>query len=397
MRPLTVTRPKPMLPVAGRPILEWNLEALNEAGFKKAVIVVGYKKEEIEKYFGRKYKNLSIEYVHQKKQLGTGHAILTVEKHVSSSFLAMNGDILTSTETIKKLVSDWKTRKPAVALTVVEVEHPSEYGVINLKNNVVVDVQEKPKNPKGNLVSAGIFIYTQEIFKILKTIKTSSRGEYEITDALKVLIPKKQVYGFKCKGVWMDIGLPWHLLDANEIMIKAREKNLDLKSSKKAVIEKFAVVKGKVHLGDNTVIKSGSYIQGPCHIGKDCVIGPNAYIRPYTVLQDGCHIGNAVEVKNSIVMSNSKIGHLSYLGDSIIGRNCNFGAGTVIANLRFDDNGIHIEVKGILRNSGRRKFGCLMGDNVKTGINVSIMPGRSIYPNATIEPMTVVKSTIYTK
>jgi bifunctional UDP-N-acetylglucosamine pyrophosphorylase/glucosamine-1-phosphate N-acetyltransferase len=309
----------------------------------------------------------------------------------------MNGDILTSAETLKKLVSDWKTRKPAVALTVVEVEHPSEYGVINLKNNVVVDVQEKPKKPKGNLVSAGIFIYTKEIFKILKTIKTSSRGEYEITDALKVLIPRKQVYGFKCRGVWMDIGLPWHLLDANEIMMKAREKAIDLKPSKKSVIEKFAVVKGKVHLGDNTVIKSGSYIEGPCYIGRDCVVGPNAYIRPYTVLQDGCHVGNAVEVKNSIVMSHSKIGHLSYVGDSIIGRHCNFGAGTVIANLRFDDNGIHIEVKGILRNSGRRKFGCLMSDNVKTGINVSIMPGRSIYPNATIEPMTVVRNTIYTE
>jgi bifunctional UDP-N-acetylglucosamine pyrophosphorylase/glucosamine-1-phosphate N-acetyltransferase len=189
----------------------------------------------------------------------------------------------------------------------------------------------------------------------------------------------------------MDIGLPWHLLDANEIMLKQSK----LKPSRKARIEKYAIVKGDVHIGDGTLVKAGSYIEGPVFIGKDCDIGPNCYIRPYTTILDRCHIGNAVEVKNSILMSNTKIGHLSYIGDSIIGHHCNFGAGTTIANLRFDNDGIMIEVKGALRNSGRRKFGCLMGDNVKTGINVSIMPGRSIYPNAVIEPMTTVKNTIY--
>lgn len=393
LRPLTVTRPKPMLPVAGKPILEWNLSSLNDAGFKKAIIVVGYRKEEIINYFGKKYKNLAIEYITQKEQLGTGHAILTAEEHVSGEFLAMNGDIITSSNTIKKLVEDWRKYKPTASIILVEVKNPSEYGVVNTMGNIVTEIHEKPKTPKGNLVSTGIFLFARGIFEVIKKIKKSDRGEYEITDAIKMLIPEKEVYGFRCKGVWMDIGLPWHLLDANEIMMK----NMDLKPSKKATIEKYAVLKDNVHVGDNTTIKSGSYIEGPCHIGENCVIGPNSYIRPYTLIQDKCHIGNAVEIKNSIIMSNTKIGHLSYVGDSIIGRNCNFGAGTTIANLRFDSDGIMIEVKGTLRNSGRRKFGCLMGDNVKTGINVSIMPGRSIYPNAIIEPTTTVRNTIYTE
>jgi bifunctional UDP-N-acetylglucosamine pyrophosphorylase/glucosamine-1-phosphate N-acetyltransferase len=382
-----------MLPVAGRPILEWNLRALAACGFRKAVIVVGYMREEIEGYFGGRYGKLKMEYVVQEKQLGTGNAILSAEKNVSGSFLAMNGDILISTETIRELVSDVKKHKPKASIALVEVDKPSEYGVVSVKGNLVSDIEEKPEKPKGNLVNAGVYTFSRGIFDIIRNLKTSERDEYEITDALRALMPSGGVYGFKCRGMWMDIGLPWHLLDANEILMKT----MKMKPERKAIIEKYAVVKDNVHVGGNTVVRSGSYIEGPSYIGENCVIGPNCYIRPYTFIQDGCHIGNAVEVKNSIIMSNTKIGHLSYIGDSIIGRNCNFGAGTTVANLRFDNDGILIEVKGVLRDSGRRKFGCLMGDNVKTGINVSIMPGRSIYPNAVIEPMTTVKNTIYTE
>lgn len=393
LRPLTVSRPKPMLPVAGKPILEWNLKSLSACGFRKAVIVVGYKKEEIEGYFGDNYRRLSLEYVVQEKQLGTGNAILSAENNVSGGFLAMNGDIITSPDTIKEFVSDVSRKKPKAGIALVEVENPSEYGVVSVKGSLVEDIEEKPDRPKGNLVNAGIYTFTGDIFRILKKIRSSSRDEYEITDALRALMPSGGVYGFKCRGVWMDIGLPWHLLDANEILLKG----MKLKPSRKARIEKYAVLKDNVHVGDNTLIRSGSYIEGPSYIGENCKMGPNCYIRPYTVIQDGCHVGNAVEIKNSILMSNTKIGHLSYVGDSIIGRNCNLGAGTTVANLRFDNDGIMIEVKGVLRDSGRRKFGCLMGDNVKTGINVSIMPGRSIYPNAVIEPTTTVRNTIYTE
>ena len=174
-------------------------------------------------------------------------------------------------------------------------------------------------------------------------------------------------------------------------------KSIKLKKQKTATIEKYAVIKGPVHVGKNSVIRSGAYIEGPVFIGDDCVIGPNCYIRPHTVIMDSCKIGNAVEVKNSIIMSGTHIGHLSYLGDSIIGENCNFGAGTKVANLRFDDHEVKIEVKNNMVNSGRRKFGCIMGDNVKTGINVSIMPGRSIYPNAFVDAASIVRNTIYTE
>jgi bifunctional UDP-N-acetylglucosamine pyrophosphorylase/glucosamine-1-phosphate N-acetyltransferase len=117
---------------------------------------------------------------------------------------------------------------------------------------------------------------------------------------------------------------------------------------------------------------------GPAIIGEHCDIGPNCYIRPATCMGDNVRVGNAVEVKNSAIMSGSKIGHLSYVGDSVIGERCNFGAGTICSNLRHDKGNIRSYVKGRKEDSGRHKLGVIMGSDVMTGINTSIYPGTVI-------------------
>jgi len=147
-------------------------------------------------------------------------------------------------------------------------------------------------------------------------------------------------------------------------------------------VEENVIMKGEVSIGKNTVIKSGSYIVGPVIIGQDCDIGPNCYIRPYTAIGDNCRIGSAVEIKSSIIMKNSKIPHHNYIGDSIIGEECNLGAGTKIANLRLDGN--NITVGGI--DTKRRKLGAIIGDGVETGINACINIGTVIGNNAQIGP-----------
>jgi bifunctional UDP-N-acetylglucosamine pyrophosphorylase/glucosamine-1-phosphate N-acetyltransferase len=125
-------------------------------------------------------------------------------------------------------------------------------------------------------------------------------------------------------------------------------------------------------------------------IGKNSQIGPNCFIRPATSIGDGCHVGNAVEVKNSIIMDGSNAPHLNYVGDSIIGENTNLGAGTITANLRHDRGNVRVEVKGRLEDSGRHKLGAIIGHNVKVGINVSIYPGRKIGSNSFIGPGAIV-------
>ena len=142
------------------------------------------------------------------------------------------------------------------------------------------------------------------------------------------------------------------------------------------------VIRGTVSIGSETVVRSGSYIVGPVVIGDNCDIGPNCYIRPYTAIGNNCHIGSAVEVKNSIIMNGSKIPHHNYVGDSVIGERCNLGAGTKIANLRLDKNEIWIAGK----NTGRRKLGAIIGDNVDTGINSNINVGCMIGNNSQIGP-----------
>ncbi len=391
LKPLTSTKPKPMLPVAGRPILEWDLEALSENNFKKAYIIVGYKKERIIDYFGDEYNGLKIEYIHQKEQLGTAHAISQVKEQMDSDFLVMNGDLIISSDLIKNLIIKHKKEGPDASMCLVQVKNPSNFGVVSLKENTITDIVEKPESPKSNLANAGIYIFNKRIFEVIEGLEKSSRHEYEITDAIKSMIDSGSVCGFEGDGRWIDVGRPQDLLDANEIVLEGEK----LKKDKKANIEPYVTIKGDVHIGKGTLIRSGTYIEGPCFIGENCTIGPNAYLRAHATILDNARIGNAVEIKNSIVMSDTNICHLSYVGDSIIGENCNFGAGTIIANLRVDNDEVRIEIKDKLTKSGRRKFGCIMGDNVKTGINVSILPGRAIYPGAYVEAGCVVRNTIY--
>lgn len=393
LRPLTSTRPKPMLQVAGKTILEWDLEALARNGFNKAIVVVGYKKEVIVDYFGKKFNGIRLEYVNQREQLGTAHAVSMAEGKVKKEFLVMNGDLIVSEKLISNFIKDHKKNKSENSMCLVDVKDPSEFGIVQLRGFLVKKITEKPRESKSRLANAGIYVFNEEIFGAIRNVKKSKRLEYELTDAIKTLIPEKRVHGFKAKGMWIDIGRPWDLLGANETILN----EMKLKKDKRVKIEKFAVIKGDVHIGNGTLIRSGSYIEGPCYIGENCIIGPNCYIRPCSSIKDNVHIGNAVEIKNSIIMSGTNVGHLSYIGDSIIGENCNFGAGTKVANLRVDNDEVRIEIKNKLTRSGRRKFGCLMGDNVKTGINVSIMPGRSIYPGAYVEAGSVVRNTIYSE
>jgi len=180
------------------------------------------------------------------------------------------------------------------------------------------------------------------------------------------------------RTVWLDLSYPWDLLRANESMLA------ELEPDNLGTVEANVVLKGAVAIGKDTVIKSGVYIEGPVIIGEKCSIGPNCYIRAHTSVGDNCHIGNAVEVKNSIILNGSKIPHQNYIGDSVIGEHCNFGAGTKIANLRLDKK--DIIVTGI--NTGRRKLGAIVGDRVETGVNACINVG-SLIGNNTYKDTTI--------
>jgi len=383
LQPLTFTRPKHLLPVAGKPILQHLIENLKKAGINEALIVVRYKAEMIKNFFGNGEKlGVKISYVEQGSEKGTGDAVQAAEPHVEEDFLLLYGDLLVEAEAVKAVVETHVREKPAATMTVVPVENPQHYGVVALQGNRVARIVEKPKPEEAptNLANAGIYVFSTAIFEKIRETKRSERGEIEITDSLSLMINEgKTVLAVTApKESWIDIGRPWDLLEANEWMLKR------LKPRLKGQIENGATVIGPVYVEENARIRAGAYVEGPAFIGAGSDVGPNCFIRPYTSLGRNVRIGNACEIKNSIIMDGTHVGHLSYVGDSIIGEKCNLGAGTVIANLRFDGKTVKMRVKGEVVDTGRRKLGVVFGDHVETGVNASFMPGVKIGNNCWI-------------
>jgi bifunctional UDP-N-acetylglucosamine pyrophosphorylase/glucosamine-1-phosphate N-acetyltransferase len=381
MHPLTYTRSKVMIPIAGKPLLEWNLTNAIQAGITEFIFIVGYRDDMVRSYFGDGSAwDVTIDYVNQGKPRGTAHAIGMVESFVND-FLVLSGDTIFGVSDIQQSMQ----QKHSIGL--YEVNHPERYGVVEQKGEKIKRIVEKTLNPPSNLINAGIYHFSSSIFDYIKNTPHSKRGEYEITDSINQLTQKEPLTGFLLT-YWRDVVYPWDLFMANSEMMKQHSYEIN------GTVEQPVTIKGDVHIGKGTIIKSGSYIEGPVIIGKNCKIGPNCYIRPDTTIGNDCHIGNACEIKNSIFFDNSNAPHQNYVGDSIIGSNCNLGAGTKIANLRLDKQNIHTNLNGKSINTGLRKLGAIMGDNVQTGINAMIDVGALIGNDVFIGPGALVKGEI---
>lgn len=182
------------------------------------------------------------------------------------------------------------------------------------------------------------------------------------------------------------IQYPWDLLRANESHVAAlRESRIE------GEVHPLADLSGVVHLGPGSRLLAGVVIEGKVIIGANCMIGPNCYLRGHTSIGDQCHIGQSVEIKNSLILSRTNVGHLSYVGDSVLGEGVNFGAGTTVSNLRHDGLNHRSMVGDRLVDTGRRKFGTIIGDGVHTGIQTSIYPGRKMWPGTSTRPAEVVE------
>ncbi|MCK5403282.1 NTP transferase domain-containing protein, partial [Candidatus Bathyarchaeota archaeon] len=344
LRPLTLYRPKCMIPLAGKPILEHLLLALKENGIEEILIIIGYRKELVRNYFrdGKDF-GVKLSYIEQEKWYGTADAVSLSEEYVSDDdFLMLYGDLLIDASVVK-ITRQKYAEKGLITLTLTTVEEINRYGIVKIEKDQVLKIVEKPKSKEfGNLANVGVYIFSKKIFKAIQKTVKSQRKEFEITDTLNLLLKE----GVSLASVeieprnWLDVGRPWDLLEANRRALK--QAHLENKGE----LEKGAYLKGPVGVGTGTKIRSGAYIEGPVWIGEGSDIGPNCYIRPFTSLGKGVRIGNACEIKNSLILNQTHIGHMSYVGDSIVGEMCNFGAGTITSNLRFDDIAVKVKVKG---------------------------------------------------
>jgi len=379
MRPLTGRRPKVMLPIANRPMMEHLVLAARDAGITDFIFVVGYFERETRNHFGDgSALGVKITYVTQRHQLGTADALRATAGMVSGRFLLLNGDMVLKTDDIRELC-----QRNAPCVGIHETDHPQDYGVVTVENDRITGLEEKSEHPKSNLINAGAYLFDPDIFDLLGKIGISGRGEFELTDALDTYIKRGELTAHPL-AYWLDVGQPWDLLDANGALLSA------MHHEKYGTVEDGCTIPESVSIGKGTVIRAGTYIEGSCIIGENCVIGPHAYIRGSTAIGDDCHIGHATEIKNSIVMPGTKIPHFNYIGDSVIGSGCNFGAGTKVANLRHDNG----PVKVCGKSTGRRKFGAIIGDDVLFGINCSVNVGSLIGSGTRVAPHSLVEGCI---
>ncbi len=381
--PLTLTRPKPLLPIANRPILEHQLEAL--AGIvDEVVLVVGYRADMIRERFGDSYNGLTLSYVEQAEQRGTGHALLQCASLLQEPFLAMNGDDLYASEDLRKLSA---VKQGALAK---EIDNPQQFGVYTVDSEgFALQIIEKPTEPVSNLVNIGVYKFDPSVFQLLESVELSPRGEIEITSAIQTLAEAGGFRVLTIDGYWVPIGYAWDLLDANAFLLERFEA-----SDIHGAVSPLADLSGNISIGEGSVIEAGSVIEGPVSIGRNSNIGPNCWIRPATSIGDGCKVGQGVEVKNSIIMDGAAVPHLSYVGDSVIGVGANLGCGTITANFRHDGKNHKSMIRGELVDTGRRKLGAIVGDDVHTGINTSIYPGRKLWPGTSTIPGEIVHSDV---
>ncbi|MFC7074465.1 bifunctional sugar-1-phosphate nucleotidylyltransferase/acetyltransferase [Halovenus rubra] len=372
MRPLTDSVPKPMLPVGTRPLAAHTADAAVDAGASELIVVVGYESDAVRGFFGAEYRGVPVTFARQEQQNGTADAVRAARPHLDGPFAVLNGDNLYDTSDIEALFE----AGPAIAA--IRVDTPKNYGVLSTDGSSVTGIVEKPADPPSNLANAGAYVFPTDAIDWLD-VDESDRGEYELTDVVAHTIEDADVTAIELNR-WLDVGRPWELLAANEWKLSELDRSIQ------GQVAEDAELRGAVVVESGATIEPGVVVEGPALIRTGAHVGPNAYIRGQTLLGPDTKVGQSVEIKNSILMAGTSVPHLSYVGDSILGRDVNFGAGTNVANLRHDDEPVEITVKGNSVSTGRRKFGVVIGDETKTGINTSLNAGVVLSPGSVTKP-----------
>ena len=317
LRPLTHTGPKQLIPVANKPISQYVLENLRNAGITDIAIVLGdVYPERVKEYYGDGSKfSVTVTYVHQEVPKGIAHAIGLCQDFVGNEpFVVYLGDNLLKGG-IEKFVREFKESEYDGMILLCQVEKPQLFGVAELdKSGKLIKLVEKPKEPPSNYALTGIYFFRPVIFDMIKQLKPSWRGELEITEAIQLLLENKYNVSYRfVEGWWKDTGAPEDLLESNRLILDemTTPKN-------EGNVERGATLQGRISIGKGTNIKSGAVIRGPVIIGENTVIETSVYVGPYT------SIGNSVaimrgEIENSIVMDYCLIDANERIVDSLIG------------------------------------------------------------------------------
>lgn len=382
LHPLTVTRPKHLLPLCGKPVLWHVISYLKEVNINNIGVTIYHNKEQIIKYLEENNPGVKISFIEQ-EPLGTGHALYACSDFIKNEkyYITIYGDVVIKPSIMKDFINFFKKENIDGAIMVAETHDPKRYGLIKIKDYFLEEILEKPseeeiKNIEKYYINTGVYILPNDALKFFEKIHISKRGEYELTDILNLLAKNgKKIGVFICElGWWFDIGLPWDLLEANK-------KYMDLIKGEKIKDFNGVTINGKVIIGKNVSIKPGTYIEGPSIIMDDVSIGANSTIGPYTYIGEKSVIGNSSVIEKTLILENSTIGDHVSLRSSIVGEGAIIGDNVSVLDKNYADNvTIKVSLAGQVYDIGKKKFGAVIGSYAIVPSLTALKAGQIIMP-----------------
>jgi UDP-N-acetylglucosamine diphosphorylase/glucosamine-1-phosphate N-acetyltransferase len=369
LKPFTSLRPKVMLPIANKPILQYVIEALAQAGLRSIILVVGYRREEIQDYFGSgKNFDVAIDYVVQETQIGTADALKQAKEVAASRFLVLPGDNIIEADTILPLINASDN-----AIMVKYRENVSQYGAVMVKKGKVTHIVEKPEVAVSYLVNTGIYTLDQEIFSYMEQ-------ENDLPQVIQTMVEQGHSFNaLETKFTWLDAVYPVDILRLNEAMVTK------VTASTSGIIDGGVTIKGKVSIGTGTKVRSNSYLAGSMVIGKNCDIGPTVCIFPATSIGNNVTISPFSQIKNSVIGNDVVIGSNCNIKDSIIAPGCVIGDGFIV---RSQETTVSEEKEHIAR------LGVLLGDFCELEDNIVVNSGISLGVKTRVRSMKVINENI---
>ena len=336
-------------------MLYWTLKGLAENGIKDVCIVVSKNSSMQEMLAQENDLDINISYAVQEEPLGTGNALWQAKNFIKEPFVLLYGTKVNSKELVKQMAETQKKEKSDAVLVGMEVDTPSEYGMLRVENGRVVIIIENPEPGKepSNIALSGARLLGADFFEYYE--KLSRHHEADLIDATNAYIKSKKVSLLQAEGKGLSVKYPWDLFGILDYMLKGDQQII----------------------APSAKIGKGVIFDGPVYIGENCHIGHGNIIRGPVNLETGVKTGSFMEIKHSIVQEGTTF-HTGYAGDSIIGKNCRFGAGFITGNVRLDKEPIH----------GLQKLGAIVGDNSAFGIHAGTMPGIMIGSNCKVGPAT---------
>jgi len=366
--------------VAGGSLMRRTLSHLREAGVTDVTVVLGQNGEKVSSIFrdGQDV-GLNISYVEQERPAGIADAILRARARFipGESFILVYGDVVTSADPFHQALQSFNSFKGPIACVCLPGPPTGRYGNVYLDGPRITKIVEKPMaTGLGNYVLAGVFVLPVEVFGLLEHSGNDMERVFE------QLVRGPGLYASIWEEGWIDVEYPWDILAANRMVMDTWE---EAHISRHAVIDGNVTLSGPVRIERDSVIKAGAVLAGPCYIGRNCYVGNNVLVRSYSSLGPASSIGYGVELKNCVLFGNSKVGRLSFVGDSVIGENGDIGAGAMTINENMDHSSVIVNVRGEPIDSGLLKLGAFMGDDVKVGAG-NTLPAGTVLASGTSIP-----------